>query len=840
MKTRKVRNVARRLMGMATLALVLSASVSAMGDDRPLYRLRVNENNADGTSGFTNALNWCLASDSSQIATEAPNAANDYLIRNGYTLRTPEPKVAGAAYSFNGNSLQAGVVNGEMGNILLRSAAYPTDITFANEGAIFNRGWCGSWNNKNVNVRGKITVNAKATDPYEMFVSGGNGGTMNIYASILGSGHLWVHTRLVSGSQASTDLRCTFRKDSLKDFTGTVNTYWCQYSNRGGKSVDDYSQTFLAEDGEFPGHLHIWPGSAYEGLSPSNIFTVGKLTLDDDVIVRVSVNDACTTASLVRVTDTLTAPGRLFLEQMGAPSRTQLITDTASGAYTFPYDRLPIFHVENGASALAAAFNHDRTLPVFPSYEATTDPDGTVFIEPEFHKVVRMTGSSDGWKNNSFTGTGKDSPSTWCDGNAPTDQDCAYIVSGKDIRSEYSSTGMVASFLGGALVFMNTVLFENCSGCVNFPDLRVISAKATIANIGEAGYSDRFADFPSFVTKKPFAYTGRIRMSAEYSDSKRLGFCCYSSKAMDISAEISGIGRLYLYANPQSGGTQDSFVGLFGMNTNFTGQVYLSSGNNTVDRNRLHFYFRDVRSLGGPRPVWRYDAFKIDRESTVYPLADMTLDTKNMGIHCGSSAKSNFNTFNITNGVTFACKCRFTRGSIVRKTGKGTFALGGPHPYYGSDGNTTPTATSNRFEICEGALKPLSSEAFQGLELVMSNGTEIVYDVPASTTDGDIGQYGMRNTEWATPFVLPEGGVTVRFEDAAGYAEAGNGRIREVALATVADAATADAVEGRLNLRGFTMATGRSLSASLQRRTNGDGSVTLYAKLVQGFVLSIR
>ena len=821
------------------LAAVLSAALPAAAD-LPLYRLKSNENNVSGASGFTNALNWCLASDGSQIATEAPNPANNYVVRNDYTLRTPEPKESGMTYAFNGNVLHLGEIGGNPGAVLIRNLSYPVDITFANEGVCFHRGWCGSWNARNVNIRGKITVDAKANDPFELFVSGGNGGTMNIYAPIHGTGHLWVHTRLVSGSQASTDMRCTFRKDSLKDFHGTLSTYWCQYSKRGGgKSADGYTQTFLAEDGEFPGHLHLWPGSAYEGLTPSNVFTVADLTLGDEAVMRVAVDDSFTTASILRVTGSLAAPGRLHLKQLNAPTRSQIITATASGTYTFALTKLPFMHVEGDASTLAAAFNHDRAVADFPNYRATAEPDGTLFIEPEFSKVVRMTGSNDSWKMNSFTGTGKDSPSSWSDGKAPTDPDCAYIVSDRDMRSEYLK-GAISSFLGGTLVFMNSVLLENFSGCLHFPDLRVISANAQIANLGDYGYSDRFADFPSFVTKKPFKYTGRIRMNTGYSSSSRLAFNCYSAKAMDVAAEISGVGRLQIQGLPQNAGRDDSFVGLFGLNTNFIGQVYLTSYNNNVNANRLHFYLRDARSLGGPRPVWRYDALKVDRETTIHPLEDMTLDTPNLGIHFASSPKSNFNTFDITNDVTFACKCRFTRGSIVRKIGKGTFALGGPHPYFGEDGNTVPAATSNRFEICEGALKPLSSEAFQGLELVMSNGTEIVYDVPASTTDGDVGQYGIRNTEWSTPFVLPENGVTVRFEDAAGHAAAGNGRIHEVALATVSDDATADAVGGRLNLRGFTTAEGRVLAAVLQKRTNGDGSVTLYAKLRAGLVFSVR
>ena len=838
-------------------AIAAAASCFAAADELPMYWYVWGDD--AGQTGFDKADHWYLDGNSSQPATEAPNAAADYGLKDGKLLRSPEPTASGAAYTFNGHSLHLGAMNkSTTGLLLVRNANYHTDLTFANDGVYGHSGYLGSWNAKGFAVRGKLTVDASSSGPFRIFESGGNGGTIDIYAPVHGSGHLWLHSRLTSASQSSTDKRCHFHDDALRDFTGTIHTYWCEYAGRNtARPKDSYSQTFLTDDGSFPGHLNLWRWSAYEGTTPSNVFSVARLTLGEDTIMRPNVGEAAATNSLLVVTDTFTAGGtrlhvRPFGASSGVPTASDLNALTKTAAYTYPWDSLPFLRVPEGTdlAAAAAAFNQPHATAEYPSYRVTADADGrTLRLAPEFKTIVRDIGNSDGWDINSFTGTGSDSPSVWSDGLAPVNPENAYVISyGKSIRSRRStsqSNATVERFQGGALILYNNdnnmITIQNTSGGLEFPDLRALGGRVSINNLGDYGTGTAFARFPAYVAKKPFEVKGRILMKNAGTADYYFQLNSYTRKAMDVSAEFAGSGRLHVTTLVQDSKKEyDSFVGLFGPNTNFVGHIYVCASGDLVSTNGTHLYIRAPENLGGPRLEWTFNALWLQRNSFLHPLASMTLDTPNLGIYCASTSEPCQNTFDITNDVVFACKARISHASVLRKTGAGTFALGGPHPYFGNTGSTVPVATSNRLVICEGALKPLSSEAFQGLEVVVSNEAAIVMDVPASATDGDVGQYGMRNTEWATPFVLPEGGVTVRLEDAAGRAmAAAGGRVREVAIATVA-AGAAGTVRGKLNVQPLTVADGRRLSALPFERTNGDGSITFGVKLAHGTSISLR
>ena len=155
------------------------------------------------------------------------------------------------------------------------------------------------------------------------------------------------------------------------------------------------------------------------------------------------------------------------------------------------------------------------------------------------------------------------------------------------------------------------------------------------------------------------------------------------------------------------------------------------------------------------------------------------------------------------------------------KDGAGCLALGGAAQFSndGSGPGGAPAATSNRLVVAEGSLKVCSTNAIDGVQVELASGVPLVLDV-APAADG-MAEYGAVSTKWGTPFVLADGALKIAFDDASGFLASNPGNFR-VAICTL-PAATAEGLDvsvGRIpfyKLRSF------------ERRSNGDGTVTLVA-----------
>lgn len=163
-------------------------------------------------------------------------------------------------------------------------------------------------------------------------------------------------------------------------------------------------------------------------------------------------------------------------------------------------------------------------------------------------------------------------------------------------------------------------------------------------------------------------------------------------------------------------------------------------------------------SLGGPyagATPWR--AVEIADWAQLSVTNDVTLNQAGRGVfvnNCAWVTVAPNKTLTIGNAVTYAGE--------LRKLGAGTLALGGAAHFRDGQEETAPAAGTNRLKVDEGALKILSTNACDGLEVAFASGTKLVL---ANEVDEDTAAYGLYNVKWATPLVLPEGGtLAVAFE----------------------------------------------------------------------------
>ena len=773
-------------------------------------------------TSFPGAGKWQIDGAAEPLSA-APNDSQDYGIKGDKQLRPPV-----GTSTFAGRSLSIGSPDSaSTGSILFRTPNYDSDTTFDNNGLYLYGGQIGSWNGNRSTVRGKVHVMGNSDNvPFCVYVSGA-GGSMDFHGPVSGNsdGWLWLHSRLDSGSQSQTNFVCRFFGDARSGFAGTVTCAQFAYSTTRTKWNGGYRMTFAPDAGTFPGTLDLYTGADIAPVACTSDFAVAKLVVRDGPhALTVRLAEDRTTCSCVRVTGTLTWPASLsspVVVRLDEPYPATLdITNCAA--------RLAVFKAPAGITLNPADFvlDLDSRIPHFPTYELEVSADAagfsTVWLVRESGPVVAQIASESSGNYNAFAGQ----KAHWSNNSVPAPGNDYIVVNGFIMRS--ASTSSVVDFQGDSLSFADGGAFQVRCGGVGIADLRLFG-NVEFNNLGNTGGGVSFADGAS----STFSLSGKMGI-LNVNDEKFI-LRAYAQKAWNVSAEIYGQGLLYLVASPQGTTKPVGWFGLFGANTNFSGRIAVECSDPLLngDLNRKsHLYFRDARSLGGPCGAWTYNALTLGNYSELHPSVTLTLDEPTRGIAMESANAA----FDVPDGVTFTCKERITYNGVMTKKGTGELALGGTQPYFTGDGITTPVAAKNILDVWEGTLRPVSAAAFQGLAVVITNGATLVMDVPASNTDGDIGQYGMLDTAWEAPLTVPDDGLAVQLRDSNGVLA--TKRLCRVPICTV-NATGKAALEGKLSVS--RSPSRRHAVTSAGWTENQDGSFTFAAVLERtGCMINFR
>lgn len=277
-----------------------------------------------------------------------------------------------------------------------------------------------------------------------------------------------------------------------------------------------------------------------------------------------------------------------------------------------------------------------------------------------------------------------------------------------------------------------------------------------------------------------------------------------------------------------------------GINTNYTGKISVTVASNTTQygvpfpstNHYVRLLVSDGRNLGGARAVFAYDALHLEQYSQLFLRDNVTLaDGVNRGVSIGNVGR-----FHVTNNLTLAVSRPLTLNGRLVKEGSGTLALGGTLKFGGSAQSDTPTAFSNVLEIAGGKLKPLTTNACDGLAISFAEGTSLVID--GATTDTGLLKCGLYDVKEANaPITLASGLATLPVE-----VEYGDWTptttLWTVGLVTVKSERAA-ALQGKLRLanpKPFRMRRGEIVVVD-----NGDGTSTLAAVYkLYGLMIMVR
>ena len=788
---KKMIGAMKRVLHGGVFLLASTICLAALADDAYLAN-----GDAYRISSFTNSANWCIGSTSgAQLgpAGAAIDSSYDYIVSDSKTLRTPT-----SSATFGGKSL---TVNSGC-TLALCAGTAGCEYTFPGNGLTI-MGFFVSWGGRNPVVKGCVTIPAGAR--VEMY-DNNSSSSIGFDCSLSGqsSSTIWAY-----GYQNN---KCTvrFKGSTLSGYSGSIVGCTQDYNHRNYAPVPDQATTLSIGTVETSANVTIHPYCTITAESAGDVVSLASLEMKADTTIAVVYDKSSKTASCIKVTGTFThneGPVKIAFEPnptFGSWPESEIVPE------------LPILKAPAGVTLSTNDFVL-VTSAQFPAYDLsvkTTEDGLSSLCVHQCGKVVWQTGTD---SNQSSATSSFLSGTNWDDNTLPSVTNSYYSEGGQ--QRAYGSV-----FPGRVLARQRGSLTLQLSS-VEIGDFRIIGSST------DGMYIYNFSGNEATLS-------GHLHLISADNFTR----LCGHGGTLTVASEVDGPGRMNIRwsNNGTTPGASKRVctVKLLGTNVCYTGKIWadhVSGYTMSDDGYHCVLSFADGRSLGGAMPSWAYNGHTLGDYLYLSPLATTTLERENCGIFVDGVARVVCN-----DGITLTVKERTTWNGELKKLGAGTLAWGGDAPYFTTDGGTTPVANKNLFIIAEGTLKPCSSEAFQGLEVVISNGTDIVMDVPTSTTDGDIGQYGMRNTKYSTPFTLPAGGVTVRLEDAAGHALgiAGN-KVREVAILTVSSDAAAS-VRGKLNVRPLVHSNRRRFALMPFERDNGDNSVTFGVKLVRSMSISFR
>ena len=825
--------------GMAFISLAALAS-----DYVPSNVAWLTKNNSSGNPTSWPGAGWWQLDGAEAPLDAGISASQDYGVKGNVQLR---PKIG--TTSFEGKSLSIGLPDQSSSGQLIFRTANGCDTTFANEGLFLNRGAVQSWNGGTQIVRGKVTVRSSDDEPVAVAFTDADG-TLEFRCPVESKTRvgLYLHSLIKSSSSMTqTNFVCRFLDDALSAYNGSIVCSPVHYDYRNTVSwyTKDYNSslkppyhvTFQTDSGTMPGSLTLYPGAIVAAESAETDFSVGDLasvSLDGygTNILSVALADDGSACSILRVTKTLSlaAPMAVRLSVDVAGLDVFIATNAAAAM------RLPILKAPANVALDPAKFFMERgdALPFLPDYALEVAEDGDDGLSTLWlvRRPVVWAKTADVYKNGaSQSSFNENRKENWSNGEMPSDANDCY--SAFNLRTP--SVNAARTLAGHSLTMGSGTTLTQYGPSVTISNLNTFG-KVQIDNLGNGSTANAVAG-----PQQTWTLAGRIRMWSEdtgRADSENedtLIFKCYQQKAWSINSELSGKGVLVLRYFQQSGGLSggnSAWIGLFGMNTNFSGRIYVYH-NSPSDAKRTNLLVNDSRNLGGPRPQWTYNALTLRNCCALYPLSSLVLDDETRGILLNGA----YAFFTVTNDVVFTCRERITYNGTLVKDGAGELALGGPQPYFTADGTTKPAANKNVLDVREGTLRPVSAAAFQGLAVVITNAAAtLAVDVPVSNEDGDIGQYGMLDTTWDAPLTVPETGLTVQLRDPDGILA--SKKIWRVPVCTVNATAKA-ALEGMLSV-------GRSPSRLHAVTTAGwteneDGSFTFAATIERvGLTVIIR
>ena len=633
--------------------------------------------------------------------TVADPSTRDYLVNNNLFFFTTSGETV------NARSLTLGEVDGTAGNFYAYYSA-----TFQNEGIIFANGEVYPRASQDT-FSGKATFTSPASAPYRFHGTG----YRPVGFTIAGNAYSAATAGILAYSQGTNGFHLTFSGDTSAYLGSVVIT--SEYNSAGVAYGAELRLSGSAST--FGGSIVVRDGATFR---PQITTSVGSLTLDPGSSLSLVAGNTLTVRTALTVTD---GPVQVVLS--GAPSadvnavtRYALVTMPASSACTEAD-----FSVPNYGS-------NYRTAPHL--YMETSGETKTLYAV--YYPNITLE------KNNNSSSVSAVTNGTYWSDELAVHGSAHYQV------SRISGT----TYLSTPYDFETPLVFPGVSLYFSsYTVLNLYSGDYTISNVLFRGGSNR---------NTIYGVAGQsvtLRGSFDIGSNTELRFVTRQGGVIKLSGPCSGSssGVLSVFGASASTSQIREIVVLDGDHSGYAGKYLLTieyPDKIVFGDQFMSLRVFDAASLGGPRPEFAYDALKIEHAGRLEAYDSFTMDEPTRGVFVSGQGR-----FYVVANKTLAIKEQLTVNGRVYKEGAGTLALGGALRYLDSGGvvtSTPPADAMNRtFYVTGGRVKPLTADAFEGLDVVFSNKTsklEVGLAMDVAPADATLLAKGICNTNSSAPF----------------------------------------------------------------------------------------
>lgn len=315
--------------------------------------------------------------------------------------------------------------------------------------------------------------------------------------------------------------------------------------------------------------------------------------------------------------------------------------------------------------------------------------------------------------------------------------------------------------------------------------------------------------------------------------SKRLTVRVYAGVTFTVYNDLQGDGDMV--CAPLQDKTQSTTVlRLVGDNNGYRGRIrldYANGGKNFVpgsDKVQT-LEFNSANALGGSLSAFAYDALEITQWQAIRPMVDgIVVSEPTRGVHFLGEA-----CVDVPEDMTLTFNQPATWSGRLVKKGKGTLSMGGSVKFT-SDQLDDPAGLdgTNILEVVAGSVKPVSTNAFDGLELTFGQGSSLELDLEPS--DPGVKDWGLHNVRSSRPFgSMTQIPVTIDPGQRTSLDENVT-----IGICTVSSEAAKTMTEASFSIA--RIAKGMKVK-QVSRRINANGSVTFMAEIHRpGLVLVVE